>query len=187
MGACSTCWHAWQGLAWAILSPITQLFLFLSLHTVYSDNVTPPPSSSKTRVGQGKLSYHTHKSNIYCLHCDHASAHTLIIRVVLSWMFCKYRMRRLVSTDICCQCLLLTTVQRLGKLDGTLQPLNSGLLSDPSPSVCVCVCVWWRELCWLCCDLGWHCSQSSVIELPSSCHKLHDTSLPLDWISWRKT
>lgn len=137
MGACSTCWHAWQGLAWAILSPITQLFLFLSLHTVYSDNVTPPPSSSKTRVGQGKLSYHTHKSNIYCLHCDHASAHTLIIRVVLSWMFCKYRMRRLVSTDICCQCLLLTTVQRLGKLSSRWI-LGCFLIL---PQVCVCVYV----------------------------------------------
>lgn len=58
------------------------------------------------------------------------------MEVVLPEMFCRYRMRRLLSPDICCQCLLLTRMQRLGKLDRTLQPLNFGLLSDPSPSVC---------------------------------------------------
>lgn len=66
-----------HGRAWPELffPPITQLFLAFCFHTVYSESVTPPPSSGKTRVGQEKLSYHTHKSNIYFLHCDNARSH----------------------------------------------------------------------------------------------------------------
>lgn len=58
-------------LARAILSPHHSVISFL----VYSDNVTPPPSSSNTRVGHEKLSYNTDKSNIYCLHCDNVRSH----------------------------------------------------------------------------------------------------------------
>lgn len=131
-----------HGLAWPELffPPIIQLFIFLSFHSVYSDNVTPPPSGSKTCVGQEKLSYHTHKSNIHCLHCDNARSHyqSGVIR-----MFCKYRMRRLLSTDICCQCLLLTTMQRLGIGLSSHLILGCFLILPQG-------CVQWRELCWLC-------------------------------------
>lgn len=50
--------------------PITQLYLFFP-HCVFWYG-HPPFSSSKTRMGQEELGYHTHKSSIYCLNCADA-------------------------------------------------------------------------------------------------------------------
>lgn len=73
-GASSTHWRAWGSLVPAVVLPqhsaISSLALFAP--SGHSDNLTPPPPSSKTCVGQEKLSYCTHKSNIYCLCYDNA-------------------------------------------------------------------------------------------------------------------
>lgn len=97
-------------------------------------------------------------------------------------MFCKHRIRRLQATVICCQCLLLTMMQGLGKLDETPYPLHFGLFSERSPRVHAMEGA--VVVIRLCCALGWGC-QPNAAEMPTSCHKVHDTRLPLGWISWR--
>lgn len=98
--------------------PSTQLFrLMLYLTSVCSQNLTPSPPSSKTHVGQEKLCYCTHKSDVYCLYSDNTRSH---YQCCYHTCFANTEWKVLQSTVICYQCLLLTMMQGLEKLDETL-------------------------------------------------------------------
>lgn len=150
-----------------------QLFLlFLYLPTVYSDNLTPPAASTKTCVGQEKLSF-----NIYYLCFDNARSHCQYV-VILNVL-------KIQNKEVAVHCYLLPVSlahhdARIGKAEWDY-PLHFGLFSEPSP------CMHVREgavVIISCCAVGWGC-QPNASEISTSCHKVRDTCLSIDWISWR--
>jgi len=142
VGARSTRWRAWGGRPELFSFHSAQLFLrLLYLLAVCSDNLTPPPLSSKKCVGREKLSYRTNKSNISCLYSDNARSHyqsSVVLNVL-----------QIQSKEVAIHCYVLPVsfacrAVGIGKAGETLWPLHFGLFSEPSSRVCVR----WREPWW---------------------------------------